>query len=152
MERYSDKALLPKKQRIMDAHLKTCLECRKSLADYTTAKSLFSAAPPPPAPDHLTADIMRKIRGAAADAKNRNEGIIVQWWKETAIPVRLAFSVVCLIFIVAGIFMGKDLWNTPDSKAYPEYTELDVFSETQKGSLEYGYFQLITIPTMRDEK
>jgi hypothetical protein len=48
--------------------------------------------------------------------------------------------------------MGKDLWSAPDSEAYPKYSELDAFSEAQKGSLEYGYFQLINTPIQEDGK
>jgi anti-sigma factor RsiW len=152
MERYSDKALSAQKQRALEAHFKTCSKCRETYADCSKMKSLFSEIPPPPAPDNLTADIMRGIRNLAADKKKRNEKTFMQWWKEAAIPVRLVFSVVSLIFIIAGVFMGKDLWSAPNPKVYSEYTELDAFSESQKGSLEYGYLQLINIPITGDKK
>jgi anti-sigma factor RsiW len=152
IERYSDKELSEQKQSACEEHLKTCFKCRCTYADFNTVKSLFIEIPLPPAPGNLTTAIMRSIRNAAADMKKRNEKTLMQWWKEAAIPIRLAFSVVSLIFIAAGVFMGKDLWSAPGSKPYPEYTELDTFSETQKGSLEYGYFQLINTPIKGDGK
>jgi anti-sigma factor RsiW len=152
MERYADKALSTQKQSAGEEHLKTCSQCSSAYADFNTMKSLFIGTPLPPAPGDLTSDIMRMIRNAAADTKKQTEGILMQWWKEAAIPARLAFAVTLFIIAAAGVFMGKDLWSAPGPKAYPEYTELDAFSETQKGSLEYGYFQLITAPITRDDK
>lgn len=152
IERYSDKALSAQKQSACEEHLRTCSTCGFAYADFNTVKFLFAGNPIPPAPGNLTADIMRCVRNAKANVKNRDEGVLIQWWKEAAIPVRLAFSVVSLIIIATGVFMGKDLWNAPGSEAYPEYSELDAFSEAQKGSLEYGYFQLINTPIQEDGK
>jgi anti-sigma factor RsiW len=151
-ERYNDKTLSAQKQSACEEHLRTCSKCSSAYADINTMKPFFAGNHLPPAPDNLTADIMRIVRKSKANGKKRNEGVLIQWWKEAAVPVRLAFSVVSLIFIAAGVFMGMDLWSAPGSEAYPEYTELDVFSESQKGSLEYGYFQLIHIPIQGDEK
>jgi|WetSurMetagenome_2_1015567.scaffolds.fasta_scaffold159079_1 anti-sigma factor RsiW len=152
IERYADKALSAQKQSAWEEHLRTCSKCSSAYADFNTMKSSLAGIPIPPAPGNLTADIMRSVRNSKANAKKRDEGVLIQWWKEAAVPVRLAFSVVSLIFIAAGVFMGKDLWSAPGSEAYPEYTELDAFSETQKGSLEYGYFQLINTPIKGDIK
>ena len=152
VERYSDKALPAQAQTVCEKHLKTCSKCSSAYADFFTIKSLFVESPLPPVPGNLTADIMRSIRNSTAGVEKRNEKIFTQWWHEAAIPVRLVFSVVTLIFIAAGVFMGKDLWSAPPSEAYPEYTELDAFSENQKGSLEYGYFQLINTPVKGDVK
>jgi hypothetical protein len=152
LERYSDKTLSTRKLYVMEEHLKSCVKCRCTHTDSNTIKSIFMELPQPPVPAELTAEIMRSVRNSLSSAKNRDEGVLIQWWKEAAVPVRLAFSVVSLIFIAAGVFMGKDLWSAPGSEAYPEYTELDAFSETQKGSLEYGYFQLINTPIKGDIK
>jgi hypothetical protein len=152
LERYADKALSAQKQSACEEHLKTCAVCQCTLTDGDTVKSLYRQLPQPQIPANLTAEIMRSVRNSQFSAKRRQDRILTQWWNEAAISVRVAFSVVSLIFIFAGIFMGKDLWSAPGSKAYPEFTELDTFSETQKGSLEYGYFQLITTPIKGDEK
>jgi hypothetical protein len=152
IERYSDKALSARKQSACEEHLRTCSKCSSAYADFNTVKSSLAGIPIPPAPGNLAANIMRNVRNSKANGKNRDQGVLIQWWKETAVPVRLAFSVVSLLFITAGVFMGKDLWNAPDSMVISEYAELDAFSETQKGSLEYGYFQLIHTPIQGDEK
>jgi anti-sigma factor RsiW len=152
IEQYADKALSAQKQSACEEHLRTCSKCRSAYADFNTMNSFFAGNPLPPAPGNLTADIMRSIRNSTVNVKNRDERVLIPWWKETAVPVRLAFSVVSLLFIAAGVFMGKELWSAPGSEVYSEYSELDAFSETQKGSLEYGYFQLILAPIKGDEK
>lgn len=152
IERYTDKALSARKQSACEEHLKTCSKCSSAYADFNTVKSTLAGIPTPPAPGNLTADIMRSIRNSTVNVKNRDKGFLIQWWNESAVPVRLAFYVVSLIIITAGVFMGKDLWSAPGSEAYPEYTELDAFSETQRGSLEHGYFQLIHTPGKGDER
>jgi predicted anti-sigma-YlaC factor YlaD len=152
LERYTDKTLSTRKLSAMEEHLKSCVKCRCTLTDSNYTKSLFMELPQPLVPAELTAGIMRSVRNSLSGAEKCNERILTQWWNEARIPVRLAFSVVSLIFIAAGVFMGKDLWSAPVSKAYPEYTELDTFSDSQKGSLEDVYFQLITTPIKGDEK
>ncbi len=147
IERYSNKALSTRKQAAWEDHLKTCFKCRSAYADFNTMKSLFVENPILPAPGNLTADIMRRIRNSAADTKERNERTLRQWWKEATIPVRMAVTVALFIIIAASFFVSRDLWNTPGSKVYPQYTEFDAFSESQKGSLEAVYFELIQIPT-----
>jgi hypothetical protein len=151
-ERYSDKTLPARIQSAWEEHLRSCACCQCTYAASNTMKFLFVETPMPSAPGNLTADIMRSVRNSTAGMKDRKESVCTQWWNEAGIPVRLAFSVASLIFITAGVFMGKDLWSAPVSKENPEYTELDTFSETQKGSLEYGYFQLINTPIKGDEK
>jgi anti-sigma factor RsiW len=152
IERYADNALSAQKQSACEEHLRTCSKCSSAYADFKTVKSSLVRIPIPPTPGNLTADIMRYVLNSIADVENRKVSILTQWWNDAGIPVRLAFSVVSLIFFAAGVFMGKDLWSAPGSEAYPEYTELDAFSETQKGSLEYGYFQLINKPIQEDGK
>jgi anti-sigma factor RsiW len=147
MERYSDTVLSARKKSACEEHLATCLNCRQAYVDFNEMKSLLTATPLPPAPADLTADIMRSVRNLKALANNRTENILIQWWKESAVPVRLAFSVVLFIIVSAGVFAGKDLWSASASKGYSEYTEFDTYSKSQQGSLENVYFQLIQAPT-----
>jgi anti-sigma factor RsiW len=149
MERYGDKALSAPRQSACEEHLKTCILCRQAFAEMEKMKSFFIEAAVPSAPDNLTANIMRRVRNSMASMKSQSENILAQWWKEAAIPVRLAVSATLFVVIAASYFASKDLWSlsTQSSQVYSEYSELDAFSESQKGSLETVYFELIKTPT-----
>ena len=150
LERYSDKALPAKVKKAWEKHLEMCFKCRHIYADFNAMKPLLTGTVIPPAPGNLTANIMRNIRNSQAVAENQNKNNLLQWWKDAAVPIRLTFAIMIFIIVAAGVFTGKDLWNIPDSKGYPQYTELDAFSESQQGSLEDGYFQLIRTSTQED--
>jgi anti-sigma factor RsiW len=151
MERFRDKILSAQRQSACEKHLATCSQCSLDFADIDKMKSLFIETSIPSAPDSLTADIMRIVRNSAY-AKNRGGNLLTQWWKEAAIPARLALSVVLFFIIGAGIFAGKDLWNASNSQAFAYFIELDAFSESQKGSLEEVYLQMIQAPKQGDQK
>jgi hypothetical protein len=75
-----------------------------------------------------------------------------QWWAIAATPARAALSLAVLLFMVAGIFMTKDLIKKPDSLTYMNFSELEAFSATQKGSLEESYFQMTILPSQGGDK
>ena len=152
MERYGDKVLSARRQSACEEHLKTCVQCRRTFAEKDKLKSIFMEAAVPSAPDNLTADIMRRVRHSMADVKSQNENILVQWWKEAAIPVQLAVSATLFVIIAASFFASMDLWSSSAKRVYPQYTEFDAFSESQKGSLEAAYFQLLQTSSQGEKR
>jgi predicted anti-sigma-YlaC factor YlaD len=143
MERYRDNALLTKEKTECEEHLAACADCRQAFADFKEMKLFFTGVSLPPVPADLTAAIMRNVRNSRTFEIKRDGNILIQWWKESVAPVRLAFSALLIIFAVGGFFVGKDLWNTSPAGDAPLYAELETFSESQQGSLENSYFQLI---------
>jgi len=152
LERYSENALPRRKQARCSAHLEKCLKCRSLLVEIDELKSLFTEIPIPPEPGNLTDTIMRSIRNSTNDARNRDKRILMEWWKNASIPVQIACIALLFIIATAGVFAGRDLWGTPAPKTYAGFTELDTFTESQKGSLEDIYLRLIETPVRGSER
>lgn len=145
MERFGDKVFPAQLQSACEEHLKSCGNCQNAFVDIRKMKSLFTGPLIPP-PTDLTANIMRNVRNSMVAVNDQGEKTLIQWWKEAAIPVRMAATIAFLLIIAGSLFVSNDLLQKPGSKNYAGYTEFDAFSETQKGSLEAAYWQLIQLP------
>jgi anti-sigma factor RsiW len=154
LERYADKSLSASTRTAVENHLKACPDCASAYGEVAKIRRLLKGAGIPPVPGDLAACIMANVKSSKADGEKR-AGVFwafIQEWANAALPARAAVASALLILVIAGIFMSKDLWSKPESLTYGDFPELDVFSATQKGSLENTYLQITSLPAKGDYK
>jgi anti-sigma factor RsiW len=154
IERYIDKSLSVSLHARVEEHLKTCPDCASAYDKAVTMQLLFQDDILPEVPGNLAANVIEMVNKLESDRK-KYAGYFSdfkQWWAIAATPARAALSAAVLLFMVAGIFMTKDLIKKPDSLTYMNFSELEAFSATQKGSLEESYFQMTILPSQGGDK
>jgi anti-sigma factor RsiW len=154
IERYIEKSLSVSLNTTVESHLKTCPDCSSAYDKAVNMRLLFQDDILPEAPNNLAANVIAMINKMEFDRKKQPGYFsdFKQWWAIAATPARAVLSVAVLLFMVAGIFMTKDLIKKPDSLTYMNFSELEAFSATQKGSLEETYFQMTLLPSQGGDK
>jgi predicted anti-sigma-YlaC factor YlaD len=147
LERFLDGTLGITRTAEIKEHLEVCSTCGTAFAEIRTLKSLLKLNLPSSVPGDITANIMEAAQNSFFSRKsNETGGISFLWWKEAAIPCKMAFAGILIMVLTAGVFIGKDLWNDPESLTFAEYPELEAFSAAQKGSIAYVYLHLTAPP------
>jgi anti-sigma factor RsiW len=147
LERFSDGAVSSGYTMEIKEHLEACSSCSTAYAEIEATKSLLRESTLPPLPGAITTTIMTAVRNSFPSGQyDETGGISFLWWKESAMPARLAFAGILFIVVTAGMFMGKELSIKPDLLTVVEFPELDAFSAAQEGSLSYVYLNLTMPP------
>ena len=147
LERFGDGAVSSRRTVEIEEHFATCSSCSTTYAEIEAMKSLLRESTLPPMPEDIAENIMAVARNSFFPRQsNETGGISFLWWKESAIPARMAFAGILSIVLTAGIFMGKELSVKPDPLTVVEFSELDVFSAAQEGSLSYVYLNMTMPP------
>jgi hypothetical protein len=154
IERYIDKSLNEALNAKVETHLKTCPDCASAYDRAVNMRLLFQNDILPEVPKYLGANVIAKVKYLESDRKKQSGYFndFKQWWAIAATPARAALGTAFLLFVVAGIFMTKDLIKRPDSLNYMNFSELEAFSATQKGSLEETYLQMTSLPLQGGDK
>jgi predicted anti-sigma-YlaC factor YlaD len=154
IERYIDKSLSASISPMVENHLKMCPDCTSAYDKAVNMQLLFQDDILSEVPDNLAANVIATVINLEFERK-KHAGYFsefMRWWAIAATPARTALSAAVLLFVVAGIFMTKDLIKRPDSLTYMNFSELEAFSATQKGSLEETYFQMTILPSQGGDR
>jgi hypothetical protein len=148
IERYIDKTLGEPLSAIVGDHLKTCSNCASAYDKAVKMRVLVNDDILPEIPANFTANVVAIVHRLEYDRKNRAGYLndFRRFWAIASTPARTALGTAFLLFMIGGVFMTKDLIIKPDTLTYMNFTELDAFSASQKGSIEETYFQMTTGP------
>jgi len=105
--------------------------------------AVFAQAAVPAVPEGVLDTVFEKVRQqSACHASTREEGLLLTGWWAMATPrVRVAYSLVLAVLMVAGLYMGGDLWKTKPVQA-DAFPGIDVLAAVQPGSIEQAYYLL----------
>jgi predicted anti-sigma-YlaC factor YlaD len=158
-ERYRDGDVSPVMRAKIALHVTTCEACKAAFEDINVIGAMFAKTAAPATPDGIHDAVMEKVgRKSHDNAMNREEDHPLAGWWATAQPgVRIAYSLVLLVLIGVGIYMGGDLWKnrvaTTVAESYDnDYPGLDAFAALQPGSIEQTYFELTSTGTERGNR
>lgn len=147
LERYADGTLATALRDGIKEHLSACSACESAYIEIGILKSFLKGSALTPMPEDITTNIMAEARNSFfSKQSDETGGISFLWWKEAAIPARMAFVGILVIVSTAGVFMGKKLSVKPSPLTVVEFPELDAFSAAQEGSLSYVYLNLTMPP------
>ena len=147
LERFLDGAFSSMRTLEIKEHLATCSSCNTTNTEIEAMKSLLRESTLPPMPEDITKNIMTVARNSFFSKQyDETGGISFLWWKESAIPARMAFAGILVIVLTAGVFMGKELSVKSNPLTVVEFPELDAFSAAQEGSLSYVYLNMTMPP------
>ena len=147
LERFLDGASSSRRTVEIEEHLATCSSCSTAYAEIEAMKSLLRESTLPPMPEDITKNIMAVARNSFFPGQSdETGGISFLWWKESAIPARMAFAGILVMVLTAGVFMGKELSVKSNPLTVVEFPELDAFSAAQEGSLSYVYLNMTMPP------
>jgi predicted anti-sigma-YlaC factor YlaD len=158
-ERYKDGDVSPAMRVKIDAHVTTCKACKTAFEDMKAIGEMFAQTAAPSVPEGLLDAVLEKVgRKTHENAKKPEEEYTLAGWWTTARPsVRIAYSLVLLLLMTAGIYMGGDLWKnkaatTVAVKDDNDYPGIDAFMAMQPGSIEKTYFELTSYGTERNKR
>jgi anti-sigma factor RsiW len=141
----------------VEAHLRTCSECRQELAGLDQlARLLRRDAAIPPLPEGLNQRIMfaARRRLAARQLPRTTPGNIRRRWSSFSWPMRVAGAATLAAGLLFGILMGQQTWQSlhAENRRQDAQTdlsaiyELDYLTDAPNGSLANTYFSLMQSP------
>jgi anti-sigma factor RsiW len=154
VERFVDRSLPDSKRELIEQHFATCRDCAVAYEEAAEIRRHFGKAVMPPVPGDLATVILTKVNHSAVDLEKQAGYFqaLRHWWTGATTPARAAFACVLLTFAMAGIVLGRGLWNGPETQVYAGFPELDAFSAAQEGSLEKAYLQMTALPSKGYDK
>ncbi len=134
-------------------HLDKCPSCSNEYAKIGAVRSFFSDSAIPQMPEDIAVNIITAAQNLIHSRQSEEiTGISFLWWKESGMPARLAFTVILLMVLTAGIFIGKDLWGRREPLTLAGFPEIEAVSAVQKSSIEHVYLNLTILRQGWDEK
>jgi len=158
-ERYKDSDVSPARRVKIDAHMTTCGACKAAFEEMKTIDAMFAQMAAPAVPEGMLDAVWEKIdRNTHANTiKHEEEHPFAGWWATARPGVRIAYSLVLLVLMAVGIYMGGDLWKNKSATTVAvrydnDYPGIDAFMAMQSGSIEQTYFELTSYGTERNER
>ena len=158
-ERYKDGDVSPAMRVKIDAHVTTCEACKAAFEDMKVLGEMFAQTAAPAIPEGMLDAVLEKVgRKTHENAKKPEEEYTLAGWWATARPsVRIAYSLVLLVLMSVGIYMGGDIWKnkvaTTVAVSYDnDYPGVDAFMAMQPGSIEKTYFELTSYGAERGKR
>jgi predicted anti-sigma-YlaC factor YlaD len=158
-ERYKDGDVSPVRRVKIASHVTTCEACKAAFEDMKAIGVMFSRTAAPAIPEGVHDAILEKIgRTSHGNATKRKEEYpLAGWWATAQLSVRIAYSLVLLVLMAIGIYMGGDLWKnkvpTTVAASYDsDYPGIDAFVAMQAGSIEQTYFELTSTGNERGNR
>ncbi len=157
LDRLSRQEIEPRMRERIEAHLRSCAECRQHLVPQERLKALLASAPAPPA---IPGGFGERLRVMARQRQAERQSVPaslwhLRWLSPRASVVRKAAQAVALAAgLLIGVLMGQQTWRSahspvPEQVVQPDAIavyELDYLTDAPSGSLVEGYLALTNGP------
>jgi hypothetical protein len=153
LDLYMTQGLVTPVREAVEAHLRTCYQCRQELAGLEQLATLLKHdVAIPPVPESLSYRIMATARQRLS-ARQSPETVpwnIYRWWSSFSFPMRAAGAATLAAGLLIGILMGQQTWQSVHSSNPPQAVqadpfvvyELDYLTDAPGGSLTQSYLML----------
>jgi len=123
----------------IQAHLKTCADCRRAYEMTKRLAGLLQTEPAPDVPEGFARRVMTRARQQGIPKPVPVLLYPAQWWFELASPLRIAAAAMLVIGLAMGALMGWDVGQ--NGNAAPILTKTDTlkqYSLDYLGDAPYG--------------
>jgi anti-sigma factor RsiW len=158
LDLYLAEELATADQRQVEAHLRSCPDCRAESVRLRELVTLLKGdTAVPPVPEGFSSRVVAKASERLA-ARQPSEmpvpGSIRRWWASVSFPMRAEAAAVLAAGLLIGVLMGQQTWRSvhpsmPQGATQADVSaiyELDYLSDAPAGSLSQAYLALTRTP------